>query len=93
MVVNGGANGICTARPSECKSVSRYRVARGEITGRPQRKVASRIRDRTLCCCVTWKLIIVVDSSRHFTEAGRRYDMRRDQYLREEGYVVLRIPD
>ncbi len=92
VVVHGGANGICTARPSECQSVGRYHVARGEKTGLPRRKVASGIRDRTLCCCATWNLIIVVDGSRHFTEEERRYDMRRDQYLREEGYIVLRIP-
>ncbi len=27
-----------------------------------------------------------------FTEEGERHDTRRDQYIRDEGYVVLRIP-
>ena len=43
-------------------------------------------------CCVALKLIIEVDGEHHQTEEGRRHDQRRDRYLAERGYKVLRIP-
>ena len=42
-------------------------------------------------CCVTLKLTVEMDGAHHFTEEGKRRDARRDQYLREEGDVALRI--
>jgi len=42
-------------------------------------------------CCVALKLIIEIDGEDHFTEAGRQRDQRRDHFLGECGYRVLRI--
>lgn len=42
-------------------------------------------------CCVALKLIVEVDGDGHLTEQGRRHDLRRDEFLRELGYKVLRI--
>ena len=38
------------------------------------------------------KLILEVDGEDHQTEEGRERDRRRDLYLAERGYTVLRIP-
>ena len=43
-------------------------------------------------CCVALKLIIEVDGEHHQTEEGRKHDGRRDRYLAERGYALLRIP-
>ena len=43
-------------------------------------------------CCVTLKLVIEVDGDHHQTDEGRRRDQRRDQFLAQLGYQVLRIP-
>ena len=43
-------------------------------------------------CCVALKLIVEVDGETHFTEKGKQQDRRRDHYLRQLGYEVLRIP-
>ena len=43
-------------------------------------------------CCVALKLIVEVDGAHHLTEEGRERDERRDQYLAERGYALLRIP-
>ena len=43
-------------------------------------------------CCVALRLIVEVDGDPHFTERGKQKDRRRDHYLRELGYEVLRIP-
>ena len=43
-------------------------------------------------CCVALKLILEVDGEHHQTDEGRRHDQRRDQYLTERGYRVVRIP-
>ena len=42
--------------------------------------------------CVALKLIVEVDGETLFTEKGKQQDQRRDHYLRELGYEVLRIP-
>ena len=36
------------------------------------------------------KLIIEVDGSQHYTEAGKKSDSERDAWLRGEGYDILR---
>jgi len=41
--------------------------------------------------CLKLKLIVEVDGKDHFTSEGKRRDQRRDCYLRNEGYEVLRI--
>ena len=42
-------------------------------------------------CCVAIKLILEVDGEHHFREQGRQRDRRRDQYLGDHGFEVLRI--
>ena len=43
-------------------------------------------------CCVAWKLILEVDGEHLQTDEGREHDKRRDRYLAEQGYTLLRIP-
>ena len=43
-------------------------------------------------CCVALKLILEVDGEHHQTDEGREHDKRRDRYLAEQGYTLLRIP-
>ena len=43
-------------------------------------------------CCVALKLIVEVDGEHHQTEEGREHDDRRDRYLVEKGYTVVRMP-
>ena len=43
-------------------------------------------------CCVALKLIVEVDGEHHQTDEGRRHDQRRDHYLAEQGYQLVRIP-
>ena len=42
-------------------------------------------------CCVALKLIIEVDGEHHQTDEGRQHDQRRDRYLVERGYEVVRV--
>ena len=41
--------------------------------------------------CVALKLVVEVDGEHHFTDEGIRHDKKRDGYLKELGYTVLRI--
>ena len=43
-------------------------------------------------CCVALNLIVEVDGEQHQTDEGRERDKRRDRYLAEQGYALLRIP-
>ena len=43
-------------------------------------------------CCVALKLILEVDGEHHQTDEEREHDKRRDRYLAEQGYSLLRIP-
>ena len=43
-------------------------------------------------CCVALKLIVEVDGESHQSDEGRRRDLRRDEFLAEKGYQVVRIP-
>ena len=43
-------------------------------------------------CCVASSLIVEIDGEHHQTEEGREHDERRDRYLAERGYALLRIP-
>ncbi len=43
-------------------------------------------------CCVELQLIIEIDGEPHTTAAGRAHDASRDQFLKELGYEVLRVP-
>ena len=42
-------------------------------------------------CCVALKLIVEFDGEQHQTDEGLQHDQRRDQYLAEQGYQVVRI--
>ena len=44
-------------------------------------------------CSPKLKLIIEVDGSQHYTDAGITADGKRDSYLKECGYSVLRYND
>lgn len=37
------------------------------------------------------RLIVEVDGDSHETDAGRRHDQRRNQFLKEQGFTVLRF--
>jgi very-short-patch-repair endonuclease len=41
--------------------------------------------------CHHARLVIEVDGDTHFTDAGLEDDARRDEFLRHEGYTVLRF--
>ena len=43
-------------------------------------------------CCVELKLIVEVDGEDHFTAEGKEHDEKRDRFLRDRGYEVVRIP-
>ncbi len=43
-------------------------------------------------CCVALRLVIEVAGDHHQTDEGRPKDQRRDQFLTQLGYQVLRIP-
>jgi very-short-patch-repair endonuclease len=42
--------------------------------------------------CLEKRLIVEVDGGHHAEEAQMAHDARRDRWLRDEGYRVLRIP-
>ena len=44
-------------------------------------------------CCSDLKLILEVDGSQHYTDKGLAYDKKRDNYLRSQGYEVIRVPN
>jgi very-short-patch-repair endonuclease len=43
--------------------------------------------------CVRARLIVEIDGATHGTEAERRYDARRDAFLRSRSWRVVRIPN
>ncbi|MDD5190754.1 MAG: DUF559 domain-containing protein [Dehalococcoidales bacterium] len=44
-------------------------------------------------CCLKTKLVIEVDGSQHYTDEGQRTDRKRDEYLVNLGFTVLRFSD
>lgn len=40
--------------------------------------------------CASEKIVIELDGSQHFEEQGKRYDEKRDEYLKSLGLTVLR---
>ena len=40
--------------------------------------------------CASAKIVIELDGSQHFEEQGKRYDEKRDEYLKSLGLTVLR---
>jgi len=43
--------------------------------------------------CAKAKLIVELDGSQHFEEAGIQYDAERTAFLQEYGLTVIRIPN
>ena len=43
--------------------------------------------------CYQSKLVIEVDGSQHYTDEGRKTDLKRDAYFNQRGYKVLRFTD
>jgi len=43
--------------------------------------------------CPKANLIIELDGGQHYTEEGRKKDKDRDDYLKKEGYKILRFSD
>lgn len=43
-------------------------------------------------CCIDLKLVVEVDGKHHITDVGISTDRKRDQYLEQLGYKILRIP-
>jgi len=43
-------------------------------------------------CCLELKLIVEIDGKGHLTPQGQIHDQRRDKFLAERGFRVLRIP-
>ena len=41
--------------------------------------------------CWKQRLVVEVDGSQHYTEKGRQYDRKRDQFLGQQGFRVLRF--
>ena len=39
------------------------------------------------------KMIIELDGSQHFEKKGQKYDSKRDEYLKEYGLRIIRIPN
>ena len=39
------------------------------------------------------KMIIELDGSQHFEEAGQSYDAMRDEYLKAYGLTIIRVPN
>ncbi len=42
-------------------------------------------------CCIKAKLVIELDGGQHSDKSARAYDETRENYLKQEGYLVLRI--
>ncbi len=42
-------------------------------------------------CCVALKLILEIDGAEHFTDGGQQHDDQRDDFLRRQGYRVVRL--
>ena len=43
--------------------------------------------------CAAAKLVIELDGSGHYTDAGKQYDEERTAFLEEYGLTVIRIPN
>ncbi len=42
--------------------------------------------------CLELQLNIEIDGKDHLTESGKQHDQKRDAYLRDQGFQVLRFP-
>ena len=73
------------------KCRNRSRLRRGALGGRRFRKqhpIGPYIAD---FACVAAKLVVEVDGDSHGADAAVVYDRRRDVYMNEQGWRVLRV--
>jgi very-short-patch-repair endonuclease len=76
--------------PPEVLLWTRLKLLRGELPRfRRQHPIGPYTAD---FCCASAKLVIEVDGAAHTDDRQIAHDQRRDAYLRELGYSVLRIP-
>jgi very-short-patch-repair endonuclease len=69
---------------------ARLRALRGEgPTFRRQHAIGPYVADFYSSAA---RLVVEVDGARHTEDAQLAHDERRDSYLREQGYIVLRVP-
>ena len=77
-------------RPPEVLLWSRLRLSRGEGPAfRRQHPIGPYIAD---FYCASAKLVIEVDGAGHTGDAQIAHDERRDVYMQQLGYRILRIP-
>jgi very-short-patch-repair endonuclease len=76
--------------PPEVLLWTRLKLLRGEGPRfRRQHPIGPYVAD---FCCASAKLVIEVDGASHSEDRQIAHDQRRDIYLRQLGYSVLRIP-
>ena len=76
--------------PPEALLWSRLKLTRAEAPRfRRQHPIGPYVAD---FCCAPAKLVIEIDGYHHTDEARMARDERRDTYLQDLGYRVLRIP-
>ena len=68
-----------------------WSLIRGERLGVKIRRQVPIGRHIVDFLCEERKLIIKLDGSQHYEPEGRRKDEKRDAYLRQNGYDILRI--
>ena len=72
----------------EQKLWSRLRGKQLEYYFRRQKPIGKYIVDFV---CWKEKLVVEIDGSQHFTNAGKEHDRKRDQFLMEQGFRILRF--
>jgi very-short-patch-repair endonuclease len=76
--------------PPEVLLWTRLKLLRGELPRfRRQHPIGPYVAD---FCCAAAKLVIEIDGAAHTDDGQIAHDQRRDAYLQEMGYSVLRIP-
>jgi len=75
--------------PQECQLWFQF-LRSYPLRFRRQRPIGNYIVD---FYCARAKLVVEVNGYEHFTEKGRRYDVRRKEFLESLGLKVLRFSD
>ena len=76
--------------PPEVLLWARLKMLRGEgLRFRRQHPIGPYVAD---FYCAAARLVVEVDGSGHTEDAQLAHDTRRDGYMRQLGYAVLRIP-
>ena len=66
-----------------------YRLSNARIKYREQAPIGCYFADFLL----PNKIVIELDGSGHFSKEGRQKDAKRDRFMRNQGYRVIRIPN